>query len=138
MRAVLQRVSRAEVSVDGERVASVGRGYLVLLGVTHTDDEADARYIADKIASLRLFEDEAGKINLGITDIGGEVLVVSQFTLYADCRKGAVPASPTPHRRRWQTGCIGGWRRYCGRRACLCRQASSGRTCRFPSSTTVR
>lgn len=92
MRAVLQRVSRAEVTVDGERVASIGRGYLVLLGVTHTDDESDARYIADKIASLRLFEDEAGKINLGITDIGGEVLLVSQFTLYADCRKGRRPS----------------------------------------------
>ena len=92
MRAVLQRVSRAEVSVDGDRVASIGRGYVVLLGVTHTDDETDARYIADKIASLRLFEDEDGKINLGITDIGGEVLVVSQFTLYADCRKGRRPS----------------------------------------------
>lgn len=92
MRAVLQRVSRAEVTVHGERVASIGRGYLVLLGVTHTDDESDARYIADKIASLRLFEDEAGKINLGITDIGGEVLLVSQFTLYADCRKGRRPS----------------------------------------------
>lgn len=92
MRAVLQRVARAEVSVNGERVASIGRGYLVLLGVTHTDDESDARYIADKIASLRLFEDEAGKINLGITNIGGEVLVVSQFTLYADCRKGRRPS----------------------------------------------
>lgn len=92
MRAVLQRVSRAEVTVDGERVASIGRGYLVLLGVTHTDSETDARYIADKIASLRLFEDEAGKINLGITDIGGEVLLVSQFTLYADCRKGRRPS----------------------------------------------
>ncbi len=92
MRAVLQRVSRAEVSVDGKQVASIGRGYVVLLGVTHTDDETDARYIADKIASLRLFEDEAGRINLGITDIGGEVLVVSQFTLYADCRKGRRPS----------------------------------------------
>ncbi len=92
MRAVLQRVSRAEVSVDGDRVASIGRGYVVLLGVTHTDNETDARYIADKIASLRLFEDEDGKINLGITDIGGEVLVVSQFTLYADCRKGRRPS----------------------------------------------
>ncbi len=92
MRAVLQRVSRAEVSVDGDRVTSIGRGYVVLLGVTHTDDETDARYIADKIASLRLFEDEDGKINLGITDIGGEVLVVSQFTLYADCRKGRRPS----------------------------------------------
>ncbi len=92
MRAVLQRVSHAEVTVDGEQVAAIGRGYLVLLGVTHGDDDTDARYIADKIASLRLFEDEAGKINLGITDIGGEVLVVSQFTLYADCRKGRRPS----------------------------------------------
>lgn len=92
MRAVLQRVSRAEVTVDGEQVASIGKGYLVLLGVTHSDGESDARYIADKIASLRLFEDEAGKINMGITDIGGEVLLVSQFTLYADCRKGRRPS----------------------------------------------
>lgn len=92
MRAVLQRVSRAEVTVDGEQVASIGTGYLVLLGVTHSDGESDARYIADKIASLRLFENEAGKINLGITDIGGEVLLVSQFTLYADCRKGRRPS----------------------------------------------
>lgn len=92
MRAVLQRVACAELSVNGERVASIGRGYVVLVGVTHDDTEADARYIADKIASLRLFEDEAGKINLGITDVGGEVLVVSQFTLYADCRKGRRPS----------------------------------------------
>ncbi|MCS6949820.1 MAG: D-aminoacyl-tRNA deacylase [Armatimonadota bacterium] len=92
MRAVLQRVAQAEVRVNGERVASIGRGYLVLVGVTHTDGEPDARYIADKIASLRLFEDEAGKINLGITDVGGEVLLVSQFTLYADCRKGRRPS----------------------------------------------
>ncbi len=92
MRAVLQRVSRAEVTVEGKQVAAIGRGYLVLLGVTHGDDDSDARYIADKIASLRLFEDEAGKINRGITDIDGEVLVVSQFTLYADCRKGRRPS----------------------------------------------
>lgn len=92
MRAVIQRVARAELSVNGERVASIGRGYVVLLGVTHDDNETDARYIADKIASLRLFEDEAGKINLGITDVGGEVLMVSQFTLYADCRKGRRPS----------------------------------------------
>ncbi len=92
MRAVVQRVARAEVTVNGEQVASIGRGYVVLLGVTHDDGDADARYIADKIATLRLFEDDVGKINLGITDIGGEVLVVSQFTLYADCRKGRRPS----------------------------------------------
>lgn len=92
MRAVIQRVARAELSVNGEQIASIGRGYVVLLGVTHDDSETDARYIADKIASLRLFEDEAGKINLGITDVGGGVLIVSQFTLYADCRKGRRPS----------------------------------------------
>ncbi|MGQ9487539.1 MAG: D-aminoacyl-tRNA deacylase [Armatimonadota bacterium] len=92
MRAVIQRVARAELSVNGEQIAAIGKGYVVLLGVTHDDNENDARYIADKIASLRLFEDEAGKINLGITDVGGEVLIVSQFTLYADCRKGRRPS----------------------------------------------
>jgi D-tyrosyl-tRNA(Tyr) deacylase len=92
MRAVLQRVARAEVTVNGDLVASIGRGYVVLLGVGQGDTEADARYIAEKIAGLRLFEDEAGKINLGITEVGGEVLVVSQFTLFGDCRKGRRPS----------------------------------------------
>lgn len=92
MRAVIQRVARAELSVNGEQIAAIGKGYVVLLGVTHDDNENDARYIADKITSLRLFEDEAGKINLGITNVGGEVLIVSQFTLYADCRKGRRPS----------------------------------------------
>ncbi|MER3475066.1 MAG: D-tyrosyl-tRNA(Tyr) deacylase [Armatimonadota bacterium] len=105
MRAVIQRVARAELTVNDEQVASIGRGYVVLLGVTRDDSEADARYIADKIASLRLFEDEAGKINLGITEVGGEVLVVSQFTLYADCRKGRRPsftdAAPPAVAERW-------------------------------------
>lgn len=105
MRAVIQRVARAELTVNDEQVASISRGYVVLLGVTHDDSEADARYIADKIASVRLFEDEAGKINLGITEVGGEVLVVSQFTLYADCRKGRRPsftdAAPPAVAERW-------------------------------------
>lgn len=105
MRAVIQRVARAELTVNDKQVASIGRGYVVLLGVTHNDSEADARYIADKIASVRLFEDEAGKINLGITEVGGEVLVVSQFTLYADCRKGRRPsftdAAPPAVAERW-------------------------------------
>ena len=92
MRAVIQRVARAELSVNGEQIAAIGKGYVVLLGVTHDDNENDARYIADKITSLRLFEDEAGKINLGITNVGGDVLIVSQFTLYADCRKGRRPS----------------------------------------------
>lgn len=92
MRAVLQRVARASVTIDAQQTSSIGRGYVVLLGVTHDDAEQDAKYIADKVASLRLFEDEAGKINLGISEVGGEVLLVSQFTLYADCRKGRRPS----------------------------------------------
>jgi D-tyrosyl-tRNA(Tyr) deacylase len=89
---VLQRVARASVSVDGEPVASIGPGYLALVGVGHGDDEADAHRLAEKVAALRVFPDEAGKMNLAVGDVGGEVLVVSQFTLYADVRKGRRPS----------------------------------------------
>jgi D-tyrosyl-tRNA(Tyr) deacylase len=92
MRVVLQRVARASVSVDGEPVASIGPGYLALVGVGHGDDEADAHRLAEKVAALRVFPDEAGKMNLAVGDVGGEVLVVSQFTLYADVRKGRRPS----------------------------------------------
>lgn len=91
MRAVLQRVSRAGVTVDDETVARIGAGLLVLLGVEQGDDEKAAGYLAEKIAGLRIFEDEAGKMNLSVSDCGGELLVVSQFTLLADCRKGRRP-----------------------------------------------
>src|SRR5690606_35631682 len=91
MRAVVQRVSQAAVDVGGERVAQIGRGLLVLLGVGQGDTEADARYLADKVAGLRIFADEGGKMNLSVEEIGGEVLVVSQFTLYGDTRKGRRP-----------------------------------------------
>ncbi len=91
MRAVIQRVSSASVSVDGKTVGAIERGFLVLVGVTHGDTRAEADWLARKIAGLRLFEDEAGKMNLGLTDIGGAVLVVSQFTLYGDARKGRRP-----------------------------------------------
>jgi len=92
MRAVVQRVSRGCVRVDGQEVAGIGRGFVVLLGVATTDQEADARYLADKVACLRIFEDGQGKMNLAIQDVGGSVLVVSQFTLYGDCRKGRRPS----------------------------------------------
>lgn len=92
MRALLQRVSQARVMVDGRVVGSIGRGYVVLLGVTHGDGEAEATWLANKIAGLRLFEDRAGKMNLALEDVGGSVLVVSQFTLYADARKGRRPS----------------------------------------------
>lgn len=91
MRAVIQRVSRAGVVVAGERIADIGPGLLVLLGVESGDDEKDADYLADKVAGLRIFEDEAEKMNLSVKDSAGAVLVVSQFTLLADCRKGRRP-----------------------------------------------
>jgi D-tyrosyl-tRNA(Tyr) deacylase len=103
MRAVVQRVSRAQVAVDGEIVGEVGRGLLVLLGVTHADTEPDADYLAGKIVGLRVFEDENGKMNLDVASISGGVLVVSQFTLYGDVRRGKRPsfdAAAKPERAR--------------------------------------
>jgi len=91
MRAVLQRVSEARVRVAGATVGEIGRGLLVLLGVGQGDAETDARYLAEKSAGLRIFEDEQGKMNLSLEEIGGEMLVVSQFTLFGDCRKGRRP-----------------------------------------------
>jgi D-tyrosyl-tRNA(Tyr) deacylase len=92
VRAVVQRVSRAEVRVEGVAVGAIGRGFLVLLGVTHNDGQAEAEWLARKIAGLRIFEDDAGKMNLGLPDVDGAVLVVSQFTLYGDARKGRRPS----------------------------------------------
>jgi len=92
VRIVLQRVTRAAVEVDGAVVAEVGLGYLLLVGVGHDDTEAEAEALANKIAGLRIFRDEEGKTNLDLASVGGEVLVVSQFTLYADTRKGRRPS----------------------------------------------
>lgn len=92
MRAVLQRVTSASVTVDDEIVGKIDAGLLVLLGVGHGDTEAEAKWLADKCADLRIFEDDAGKMNLSVLDIGGAALVVSQFTLLGDCRKGRRPA----------------------------------------------
>ena len=92
MRAVVQRVSRAKVTVNGEITGEIGLGLLVLLGVGRDDSEADADYLATKICGLRIFEDDAGKMNLGLADVGGSVLAVSQFTLYADVRRGKRPS----------------------------------------------
>lgn len=92
MRAVLTRVSSASVTIDGEVVGSIGKGFLILLGVGPEDTEKECRYLAEKALGLRVFEDENGKMNLSLTDIGGSVLVISQFTLLADCRKGRRPS----------------------------------------------
>ena len=92
MRAVLTRVRSASVSIDGQVVGRIGRGFLILLGVGPEDGEAQCRKLAEKALALRVFEDENGKMNRGLEDIGGEVLVVSQFTLYGNCRKGRRPS----------------------------------------------
>ena len=92
MRAVVQRTGWSEVKVDGECVGRAGKGLTVLLGVGREDTEEDVRYMADKIAHLRIFEDEAGKMNLSVQDVSGQILAISQFTLYGDCRKGRRPS----------------------------------------------
>ena len=92
MRALVQRVSKASVRIEGNIVGEIGRGLLVLLGVTHDDTTDRAHWLADKIAGLRIFSDADGKMNLDVTEAGGGILIVSQFTLYGDCRKGRRPS----------------------------------------------
>ena len=92
MRAVLTRVKSASVVIDGEMVGKIGKGFLILLGVGPNDTEKECRYLAEKALGLRVFEDENGKMNLGLSDVDGQVLVVSQFTLYGNCRKGRRPS----------------------------------------------
>jgi len=104
MRAVVQRVRSASVDVEGRRVGEIGRGFLVLLGVGRDDDERDAAWLSEKIVGLRVFPDAQGQMNLALGDVAGEVLLVSQFTLFGDCRKGRRPsysdAAPPEEARR--------------------------------------
>lgn len=92
MRAVVQRVTRASVTVEGQTLGKIGKGFMILLGVSNEDTRETAKKMADKICRLRIFEDSQGKTNLALADVGGELLVVSQFTLYADCHKGNRPS----------------------------------------------
>jgi D-tyrosyl-tRNA(Tyr) deacylase len=92
MRVLLQRVSKASVSVEGQTISTIGKGLLILFGIGHGDGEEQAKFLAEKIANLRVFEDDQGKTNLSILDVKGEAIVVSQFTLYADTRKGRRPS----------------------------------------------
>ena len=139
MRAVLQRVSSARVRVDGAVVGEIARGFLVLLGVGRGDGDAEVEYIAGKIHSVRVFPDDEGRMNRSIADVGGAVLVVSQFTLYGDVRRGRRPsfidAARTSSRQR---ALRGGRRRICAGAVSPSRPASSRPTCRSSSSTTGR
>ena len=92
MRLVIQRVKNAKVDIDGKTVSSIGKGLLVLLGVTHEDTKETVDYLVKKLCKLRVFEDENGKMNLSIKDVEGKLLIVSQFTLYADCSRGNRPS----------------------------------------------
>lgn len=92
MRAVVQKVKKAQVLSEGKLSGEIGQGLVVFLGVTHDDTEEDAKYLAEKIANLRIFEDSEDKLNLSVQDVGGEIMNVSQFTLYGDCRKGRRPS----------------------------------------------
>lgn len=91
MKALVQRVSSGAVKIDGETVGKIGQGLVILLGICHADGPAEADFVADKCVNLRIFMDEAGKMNRSLLEIGGEVLIISQFTLYGDCRKGRRP-----------------------------------------------
>lgn len=107
MRAVVQRVTQGRVSVAGQTAGSIGRGFVVLLGVAEGDSRDDALYLAQKIVSLRVFEDDQQKMNLGLSEVAGEMLVISQFTLLGDCRKGRRPsfdqaAHPDPARELYE------------------------------------
>jgi|SRR5687767_5042356 len=92
MRAVIQRVTRANVTVDGEVIGEIGNGLVVLLGIARDDTKVEAAYLVDKIANLRIFDDEDGKMNLSVKDVGGALLIISQFTLYGDVRRGLRPS----------------------------------------------
>ena len=92
MRAILTRVSSASVTIDGKEVGSIGKGFLILLGIGPNDTEKECRYLVEKALGLRIFEDENGKMNMGLEQVAGQVLVVSQFTLYGNCRKGRRPS----------------------------------------------
>ena len=133
MRAVVTRVSSASVAIDGETVGEIGTGFLVLLGIGPEDTQAQAEKLADKICGLRVFADQAGKMNLNLEAVGGALLVVSQFTLYAAGR-----GSPRPPPRRWPSPCTRPSWTSAGPGGSRWNTASSGRIWRWPPSTTGR
>src|SRR5260221_7971124 len=106
MRAVVQRVTRAKVTVKDETVGEIGPGLVILLGIAREDTKLDAAYIAEKIIALRIFDDDEGKMNLSVKDVNGGVLIVSQFTLYGDVRRGLRPRGLKRRRPKWPSLCM--------------------------------
>lgn len=137
MRAVLTRVKSASVTVDGSVIGQIGQGFLILLGVTHEDTEAQAVKLADKLMGLRIFEDENGKMNRSLEDVGGQVLVVSQFTLYGNCKRAAGRSSWPPPDPRSPSPSMKSSSPSAGTRASLWKPANSARRCWWSPSTTA-
>ena len=138
MRAVLTKVKHASVTIDGELKGKIGRGFLILLGVAPDDTEEKCRKMADKLCSLRIFDDENDKINLSLDDVGGELLIVSQFTLYGNCRKGRRPEFLSAARPEIAIPMYEKFVASAAKRATMSKPANSAPTWRSNRSTTGR
>ena len=136
MRCVIQRVAQASVSVAGEQISAIPQGFMVLIGVSTDDTDHDVHYMAEKVPNLRIFEDEAGKMNRSLKDVGGAILAVSQFTLYGDAR-AAAPALSRRRARKKPMNAMNSLLRPGARRAFTSKPDVSARICRCRSSTTA-
>lgn len=138
MRALVQRAAAGSVDVAGERIGEIGKGLVILLGVTHSDTEKDAAFLAEKCMNLRIFEDDAGKMNRSLLDVGGEALIISQFTLYGDASHGGVPPSPRRRGRKSRSRSTRNSSSSAADTVSGSRPADSGLKCSFRSGTTAR
>lgn len=136
MRCVIQRVAQASVSVAGEQIGTIQQGFMVLIGVSTDDTDHDVHYMAEKVPNLRIFEDEAGKMNRSLKDVGGAILAVSQFTLYGDARGGRRPSFIAARARKKPMNAMNSLLRRGARRAFTSKPDVSARICRCRSSTT--
>lgn len=137
MRCVIQRVAQASVNVDGEQIGAIQQGFMVLIGVSTDDTDHDVHYMAEKVPNLRIFEDEAGKMNRSLKDVGGAILAVSQFTLYGDARGGRRPSFIAARARKKPMNAMSSLLRRGARRAFTSKPDVSARICRCRSSTTA-
>ena len=137
MRCVIQRVAQASVSVAGEQIGAIQQGFMVLIGVSIDDTDHDVHYMAEKVPNLRIFEDEAGKMNRSLKDVGGAILAVSQFTLYGDAAAAAAQALSRRRARKKPMNAMNSLLRHGARRAFTSKPDVSARICRCRSSTTA-